>query len=604
MRVKYEELIQEIKEIMENDPCVCMTGFIERSLLYKEEFENIRNELTADDKKWNGLGFTVALSENSLWATLALIFDEYALKAIHKSMTVENKLKTINSAEAYADFVRQKTSDVAKFKQDYPLLNYTIGKASQNFKNNLDKCCQRLSLDILDIEKVFNKKFSFLKKIRCSGNDFHKGGAQVLFLTFECNSGEDFKLVYKPSDLELDFRITAKTTNPYLRKLMKLKDSEQSFLEILNQEMEVRIGETDIFPALPIYTIYPVKRASKESNIKKAIEESYGYCEFLEYTNEGYIEEKKARESFYHLLGKLLAVARCLSIHDFHQENLIVHGNKPCLIDLEASLMGENLNIKNTCAELLIQENTSATHYFTLVIDNSGCEFERKTHVSPTLNVLRNRDFSPVSIKGYLKNIYYGYYTTLAAIRSLSGIKKRKLIILPWLESVSHCLARHVPMKTSDYYNWLDSIYSYNNFHKTIAKIKEGFTEEETKKNIRKQWDKYLKGHITKFDHFLTYRHMFTDFYNLDIPSFYGFPYRTLLFDARGEEVSFEGVIQSPPRIHYFEKEPIRYIVGQISTGNLDNWIKKANADIVEVLPKSGEIVKVITGELILKKGE
>ena len=54
-----------------------------------------------------------------------------------------------------------------------------------------------------------------LKKIKTTGNDFHKGGKQVLILTFQlagpaaggAGKPELGRVVYKPSAVEIDCRI-------------------------------------------------------------------------------------------------------------------------------------------------------------------------------------------------------------------------------------------------------------------------------------------------------------------------------------------------------------------------------------------------------------
>ncbi len=106
----------------------------------------------------------------------------------------------------------QKYQDNVKdFRANYPITAEALKQLATNFQNNILEACQRViedralltrfSTDLYRNSLVINS----LDTIKSTGSDFHKGGKQVLILTFDITytshlqtKRETLKVVYKP----------------------------------------------------------------------------------------------------------------------------------------------------------------------------------------------------------------------------------------------------------------------------------------------------------------------------------------------------------------------------------------------------------------------
>src|SRR5262249_10216865 len=224
--------------------------------------------------------------------------------------------------------------------------------------------CQRIIADKRTIQEFFEEDNSLfvllsLQQIESSGSDFHKGGKQVLILHFNTLFGP-FKLVYKPSDVEIDCLITgdARAIRKVIPDFMM-----ESLVEIFNKLVREQKGAHPHALPLPTYKILPFRRMSTEPPANPpfaAVPQLYGYIEYLKDdatywpSSANYTtlftstEDKRHITNFYQQTGEWLALACTFSLMDLHLQNVRVRAYQPHLIDLEASL-GEYIEeVKST----------------------------------------------------------------------------------------------------------------------------------------------------------------------------------------------------------------------------------------------------------------
>jgi hypothetical protein len=265
-------------------------------------------------------------------------------------------------------------SGVKVFYQRYPLLEHAVTTATKHYQHNIALAVERICDNWDDIAAAFLPAGAtgvYLKKIVTTGNDFHKGGKQVLILTFG-HSGGETRVVYKPSAVEIDCRVVGDSS---VFRTVKPQGYTQdaSLSEILNAAttQSTNVG----FPRqpLPTYKILPYNRES--------VPDAYGYLEFLTHepgidvkadetnmatsvaaalrtlgrqslqapkVNDWVAMDTSESQSFYHQMGKIMAMALTVSLCDLHVQNLIVHRRQPHLIDVEEALKKPMTMLKAT----------------------------------------------------------------------------------------------------------------------------------------------------------------------------------------------------------------------------------------------------------------
>lgn len=264
------------------------------------------------------------------------------------------------------------SSGVKAFLARYPLLDYAMDTVTAHHQSNVKLACERIATDWNSIGAAFfpGDTITRLSEIRTTGSDFHKGGKQVLILSFWLEKADGLgRVVYKPSSVEIDCRIVGDSA-----AVNRIKPEgytqPTSLTELMNRHSRRQKNRFTSAP-LPTYTVLPYKRRS--------VKEAYGYIEFL--TREPVvkgpfavftdIEGKQAdtvssmskrdvrrsdwvvasgkrEQVFYHQGGRLLAMAYAVSVSDLHVQNVIVHGKHPCLIDLEDALKHPMTSISET----------------------------------------------------------------------------------------------------------------------------------------------------------------------------------------------------------------------------------------------------------------
>lgn len=291
-------------------------------------------------------------------------------------------------------------SGIDTFFDRYPLIKYAVETVTSHYQSNIELACERVCDDWDDLGKAFfeGRQLSRLSKIRTTGNDFHKGGKQVLILTFEVagngpGATETGRVVYKPSAVEIDCRIVGDSsifTPGGVSPKGPLDDAgytqDASLTELINKYNPAGQGRDGfttgrrgggrqgfVTRALPTYRILPYNRGS--------VAMAYGYIEFLTHAPDDLIlppvdpgvstdpDDKRPRivqvvaaavmeqlsqaavaksdwitadpkdaRVFYHQFGGIMAMATAISLSDVHVQNVIVHDRRPHLIDLEEAL--------------------------------------------------------------------------------------------------------------------------------------------------------------------------------------------------------------------------------------------------------------------------
>jgi hypothetical protein len=273
----------------------------------------------------------------------------------------------------FPDDVGGGRNGVAAFYERYPLLEHAVKTVTGHYQSNIQLACERVREDWDSIAKAFfpNRKMQQLVKIKTTGNDFHKGGKQVLILTFEFADKSRERVVYKPSAVEIDCRVVGDSS---LFTVVSPKGSQDttgytqtaSLTELMNRYSQPGPLPQRTRPArLPTYKILPYNRTS--------VADAYGYIEFLTHGPDGPDVDFVAAEdqipprigdaigqmdttspgvqnsdwiattrqqsiAFYHQFGTLMAMAMAVSLCDLHLQNVIVHKRSPHLIDLEEAV--------------------------------------------------------------------------------------------------------------------------------------------------------------------------------------------------------------------------------------------------------------------------
>ena len=271
------------------------------------------------------------------------------------------------------------------FKRN-PNVEKLLDISSANFINNLRLCIERISKDKQAIETCFldGKRIERLADIISTGSDSHKGGKSVLILEFVFGQNQHRRVVYKPSDIEIDYRMVGANT-PAVESFLKAhaKDSgypqySPSLYELLHGWFEQSInhviaehlsGREDTARkkflkarirqqlALPTYVMLPRNPGSrlKQTAGEEGIRSSYGYIEYLTHEpqppdvlvrhqrpgqdSDWTVDIVSDAQVAFRLWGRIGALAWLFEQTDLHQENRILSRRQPHFIDLENMLV-------------------------------------------------------------------------------------------------------------------------------------------------------------------------------------------------------------------------------------------------------------------------
>jgi hypothetical protein len=469
------------------------------------------------------------------------------------------------------------------------MIRHAVTTVADNFANNIIAACARMAGDWDDICAIFfpgNQPIE-LRKITPTGSDFHKGGQLVLILTFNTSA----TLVYKPADVELDYRLIGDTTAVGEKRL----EGGRSLSELIND----RLPDDDKLPTYRILPRNPGSTLKKGPNGRLPIESSYGYIEFLTHLPATLAGWRRDRASdwvtadetnikrFYRQWGGLLAMASLYSISDLHVENAIAHGCRPHLIDLEVSFTGPITGIGGTYA---LQSGSGALagegvgegrrvrfndRTANLEVGDAGAELGK----SPTINRLwHSKDGgSPrlVEPREWVAQIWGGFDTIIGACR------QQLPALLTWLndESVKNTIARFIPYSTGEFKNRLRLLYSPQYCSYLVPVNEHDFARlpfiawtksaedasRERDSNIdgealATQWPSPRPNHAIQ-----TAEHAFADYLKCDVPSYYHRLASRDLLNARGELVAVRMDLTPDNRQTYFPRSTWGIVKDQIT---------------------------------------
>lgn len=211
--------------------------------------------------------------------------------------------------------------------RNYPVLDSIIDKTLSYELNLIKECLIHLYQDSNRIKKTFNINTKSLNKIEMSSGDTHNKGKKVIILYFNDNM-----LVYKPHSLSC----------------------EQLFNKIsifLNNKQSLKHDIT----------------------FSKCIDcKQYGWQEFITYKECVNQNEVKI---YYYRIGTLLSLFYLFSSTDIHYDNLISHGSKPIVFDLETlvhnSDIDENIyNDKSLFSQIIYEYQKSVISTMLLPTNN------------------------------------------------------------------------------------------------------------------------------------------------------------------------------------------------------------------------------------------
>lgn len=486
----------------------------------------------------------------------------------------------IDPANVAADGEKAK-SGVAAFYERYPLIDHAVKTVTEHYQQNIKLACQRVVENWTEINVAFfGSKMTELKKIRTTGNDFHKGGRQVLILSFQLagpvaggdGAPELGRVVYKPSGVEIDCRIVgdSATVNKVRPQLYAQKSS---LTEIINKYLppgQARDGFTT--RALPTYGVLPYNRDS--------VPDSYGYIEFLTHGPEldvPIVSRDKIPEAvgekvrtldrgtiaasdwitpnptdaqvFYHQFGALMAMAMAVSLCDLHLQNVIAHDRRPHLIDLEEALKRPMTNVGQTYLNgaLGVYHDPEAPALSVEGDRTSDLKVEgwKSPADSPAACVLylfrgASAPAEPATLdeprnRRALIHGLSDVFGTLASEQCFGDVKA-------WAEGLGATIARYVPRATKLYADscralyrfnceaavkspppdsWYDQVRSATDatffFREQISGRRKGFRDQVNVLNQGWKEDRWIAPFFAA-EH---PDHAWRDFLNCDVPSFY-----------------------------------------------------------------------------------
>ncbi len=341
---------------------------------------------------------------------------------------------------------------VDAFYNRNPIARHIIEFKSRFFIESIIEACDRIYDDREAIRVVFFKDVNVrLTDIQTTGSDSHKRGRQVLILRFEDDANQKYKLVYKPSDVEIDYRIVG-SADRRTRRFLEANDNiryvswHKSLSAIINEALreETLSLLTNIYGEaeaeanlhrleLPTYRVLPCNPGSKLTlkDNRWDIGLSYGYIEYLTHTPDfnlppysrsdipllkqairnGIVQlrqkdphaiadsdwiatDPEAPKLYCRLWGRLMGLAYLAGITDLHSDNQRVFKQRPCLIDLESSLD----------SVVALEESSIAQFYGKEIIENlnltlsnpKGIEVSGHPIGSLVLGETQSREYTPL----------------------------------------------------------------------------------------------------------------------------------------------------------------------------------------------------------------
>jgi hypothetical protein len=496
---------------------------------------------------------------------------------------------------------------IEAFYLRYPMILHAIERITEHFRTNIQTACQRVRADLNDIGAIFfnGSQPRELVKIESTGSDFHKGGKQVLILTFKLGGRTSRKLVYKPSDVEMDYRLVGNTDGIRTDAARYHLGNSNSLTELLNNHLhdDYKPSTYRILPRNPGSGLLPNADGSL------LIQDSYGYIEFLTHEPEAredgapkqwrrgrptdWVAENAAVvHKFYRQWGCILAMASVFSLSDLHQDNLIVHELQPHPIDLEVCFTGPVENIQGTLAYGGLTDDTIPSsrrwrvddRTANLVVDDRMADHSH----SPAKNRLwfaRPRQMpAQADPEVYIDDLCNGLMEALQAFRGQNAVFRT------WLGTsrVQQAVARFIPYATGEFNRRLRLLYSPGYCHAQVPDPaihmtfdREPFNTWRTDAGAAwyalnqappgdpppqepRGWPRPRPNYAIQ-----TIAHNFTDYLNCDVPAYYHRLDSLDLLNARGNPVVIDAVVPNPnpdpSRDTYFQNQTHDIVSGQLA---------------------------------------
>lgn len=611
-----------------------------------------------------------AVTSSNLLEELANVLDYYLGAAISHDLEKYINEKKSNKEESlkkylYEDYFDERifkeySKNVEEFKNDFSVIKHVMKKVTENFQQNILTACVRVVQDYSDIQKFFKGPLfegdeaeilewrNELKQIKSTGSDSHKGGQQVLILTFPVLWSPngflevlDLELVYKPSDVEVDCLLIGRSEA--VKKADPEFKIEASLTEIINRQIrkEKEKNQQSPLELLPTYRILPREYTSgkKPEEMPSSLRNAYGYIEFLDYRKPyerspvssysygrgdyliyGWMEKKSIIEKFYRQLGQWLAIAATFSIKDMHMENMRVRRYQPYLIDLEVSLTTPIKNLKNTN---FFDEKTGAitgeeidTKFVWEVrdIDNEPCLLLASAPSSRLENRLRTKehDKSEKIVAVDTQQLLIGLDKSMDLLAQAS----RDNAFNAWFDRLNGVLVRVLPYATQVFIDVMKDVFvdTYGISKRKEKSIKEIIKEviNETR-TIKYNEEKTTGDQLPKY--LVLQPSIEDDFENLDIPVFYHRLGTLDLLDSHGNRVSIPETIDVLPekdknqdkvekkeinieRKTYYLDNPIEIVMEHVKKLADNNDLVKRRTDLIEnllILLKEESFLELLT---------
>jgi hypothetical protein len=466
---------------------------------------------------------------------LCSILDRYLVDAINEDL----KQNKVTYKAYFEDIYQNYPNSITQFFDRYSNVEKALLQISGLFRHNITTACHHVLDDWGYIQGTFvTTSTSFLDKliaIQSTGSDFHKGGQQVLILTFSLQKSTDtVRVVYKPSDLEVDCLIIGDTAAV---NFFRPRFQETSLMELLNTLMKSS-QDLGLLP-FPTYKILPVSPGSMLTPAKDGslpLRNSYGYLQFLDY--DGYLSptmnEAEVCQRYYTLLGQIAAVAAAFSLSDLHIQNLLVHDIKPYLIDLENALTRPILEFADT--EMVGQGavdsgaiNGVVSSVELDVVKDTDTQIKPLSRYSHEKNRLWSASKEPIANKDYLKFINVGFMGTMQLINT--NLKH----FTSWFQRLRQgAIARIVPRGSDKFHAIVVSAFSPKN-KKTVNEA----VLEELQGYLTTSYNEWAKDPGRIPPRFLCFQpdHALEDMISGDVPVFYQKLNTSDLLDSWGKIV-------------------------------------------------------------------
>ncbi len=564
---------------------------LKRAILYYDFVERAHTSLTTGRIKQElsrvGGGYQKvepALTKPGLLTDLCNILDEYIVDAVNADL----QQSKATYGQYFESVLKNYPNSVANFLKKYPNTAQALVKINTYFEQNILTACGRILNDWGYLQGMFvDQKGNFLDQlidIRSTGSDFHKGGQQVLLLTFSTKpAGPSVRIVYKPSDLEVDCLITV---NTQAVNIFRPDFQQASLMELLNGLVKTYANQALIqFPTYKILPISPGSQLQRDTAGRLPLRNSYGYIQFLEYDGiNPFLEDDGTCLRFYTLLGQLTAVACTFSLSDLHTDNLIVHQHLPYLIDLENSLTRLINHLSDT--ELIADRATAGGAIDGVVLtkhlcvgDDNAKQIKDQERYYRGKNRLWQDPQTLIGTTMYSKPMLQGFTSTMDLIRLAlqSGNP-----FDPWFTRLKQgAIVRIVPLGTNAFEETHRYLFSPKNKQDIPVAAR-----QEMERHLSNGYDNWAKVPATTFPLFLCLQQQYVidDIINFDIPVFYHQLNTQDVLDSHGTTITVPDIVTigsaskpvrtllPQPRATLFPNPPLDTVqnvqLGDINHGN------------------------------------